>query len=41
MKCDQAAARVGQYLTRLGYIASVTVAGDTVTVTVSLTYSKA
>ena len=34
---DQAAARVDQYLAPLGHTADVTVAGDTVTVTVSLT----
>ena len=34
---DQAAARVEEYLAPLGHTANVTVAGDTVTVTVSLT----
>lgn len=34
---DQASTRVDEYLTPLGHTANVTVAGDTVTVTVSLT----
>ena len=34
---DQAAARVDQYLASIGHTGNVTVAGDTVTVTVSLT----
>jgi Flp pilus assembly protein TadG len=34
---DQAAARVDRYLTSLGHTGDVTVTGDTVTVTVSLT----
>ncbi len=34
---DQAIAQVDQYLERLGHSADVTVAGDTITVTISLT----
>ncbi len=34
---EEATAKVGDYLARLGHTADVTVAGDTITVTISLT----
>jgi Flp pilus assembly protein TadG len=37
LSADQVAARVDQYLAPLGHTANVTVSGDTVTVTISLT----
>jgi Flp pilus assembly protein TadG len=37
LKPDQASARVDEYLDRIGHTAEVAIAGDTVTVTISLT----